>query len=179
MASHYFVLRPIDVADCNYIRFKLHLRPTAQSSTHVTHQIPPLPQGKSAVDVLADFLRYLHSCARTYIQETHVNGVELWRTFKDHTEFVLTHPNGWEGAQQSMMRTAAVQAGLIPDNESGHSHVSFVTEGEASLHFCVQSGLTNNAMKVGLNLCPECRRFSSLAVEWARVSYCRCWRWHY
>jgi hypothetical protein len=56
--------------------------------------------------------------------------------------------HSWEGVQQSMMRTAAVQAGLIPDNEDGHSHLSFVTEGEASLHFCVQSGLTNDAIKV-------------------------------
>ena len=47
-----------------------------------------------------------------------------------------------------MMRTAAIQAGLIPDNEDGRSHLSFVTEGEASLHFCVQSGLTNDAIKV-------------------------------
>ena len=72
----------------------------------------------------------------------------MWHTLEDHTECVLTHPNGWEGAQQSMMRTAAVQAGLMSDNEDGHSHLSFVTEGEASLHFCVQSGLTNDAIKV-------------------------------
>ena len=132
------------------IRFKLHLRPNAQSSGYVTNKIPPLPRGKSAIDVFADFLRYLHQCARTFIEETHANGVELWHTLKDRTEFVLTHPNGWEGAQQSMMRTAAVQAGLIPDNEDGHSHLSFVTEGEASLHFCIQSGLTNDAIKVDL-----------------------------
>ena len=68
------------------------------------------------------------------------------------TEFVLTHPNGWEGPQQSMMRTAAVQAGLILDNEDGHSRLSFVTEGEASLHFCVQNGLTNDAVKVDIIL---------------------------
>jgi hypothetical protein len=63
----------------------------------------------------------------------------MWRTLEDRTDIVLTHPNGWEGAQQSMMRTAAVQAGLIPDNEDGHFRLSFVTEDEASLHFCVQS----------------------------------------
>ena len=72
----------------------------------------------------------------------------MWRTLKDRTDFILTHPNGWEGAQQGMMRKAAVQAGLIPDNGDGHSRLSFVTEGEASLHFCVQSGLTNDAIKV-------------------------------
>ena len=146
MARRYPYL-PIGVADWK-IRFKLHLRPNAQSSDYVTNKIPPLPPGKSAIDIFADFLRYLHQCARTFIEETHAIGVELWHTLEDHTEFVLTHPNGWEGAQQSMMRTAAVQAGLISDNEDGHSHLSFVTEGEASLHFCVQSGLTNDAIKV-------------------------------
>ena len=135
---------PIGVADWK-IRFKLHIRPNAQSSGYVSNKIPPLPQGKSAVDVFADFLRYLHQCAWTFIEETHANGVELCHSLK---EFVLTYPNGWEGAQQSVMRTAAVQAGLIPDNEDGHSHLSFLTEGEASLHFCVQSGLTNDTIKV-------------------------------
>ena len=130
------------------IRFKLHLRFNAQPSGCVSNKIPPLPRGKSAIDIFADFLRYLHRCARTYIEETHANGVDLWQTLEDRTEFVLTHPNGWEGAQQGMMRTAAVQAGLIPDNEDGHSRLSFVTEGEASLHFCVQSGLTNDAIEV-------------------------------
>jgi hypothetical protein len=47
-----------------------------------------------------------------------------------------------------MMRKAAVMAGLIPDTEDGHSQLSFVTEGEASLHCCIQSGLTNEAIKV-------------------------------
>ena len=130
-------------------RFKLHLRPNAQSSGYVTNEIPPLPRGKSAIDVFSDFLRYLHQCARTFIEDTYVIG-ELWPAFEDRIEFVLTHPNGWEGAQQSMMRTAAVQAGLIPDDEDGHSRLSFVTEGEASLHFCVQRGLTNEAIKVDI-----------------------------
>ena len=146
MARRYTSL-PIGVAD-GKLRFKLHLRPNAQSSGYITNKIPPLPQGKSAIDVFSDFLRYLHQCARTFIEETHANGDKMWHTFEDRTEFILTHPNGWEGAQQSMMRTAAVKAGLIPDNEGGHSHLSFVTEGEASLHFCVQSGLTNDAIKV-------------------------------
>jgi hypothetical protein len=133
------------------IRFKLHLRPNAQSSDHVSNTIPPLPRGKSVIDIFADFLQYLHQCARTYIEETHANGVQLWQTLENRTEFVLTHPNGWEGAQQSMMRTAAVRAGLIPDSKNGHSHLSFVTEGEASLHFCIQSGLTDDAIKVKFN----------------------------
>jgi len=54
---------------------------------------------------------------------------------------VLSHPNGWEGAQQWQMRQAAILAGLIPDTTAGHSRLSFVTEGEASLHFAIHNGL--------------------------------------
>ncbi|KAF8901895.1 hypothetical protein CPB84DRAFT_1846607 [Gymnopilus junonius] len=129
--------------------FKLHLRPKTQSAAHITQKIPPLPQGKAAIEVFADFLRYLHKCARTYIEETHANGVDLLKSLEPRTYFVLTHPNGWEGGQQSLMRKAAVMAGLIPDTQSGQERLSFVTEGEASLHYCIQSGLTNEAMKSG------------------------------
>jgi hypothetical protein len=100
------------------------------------------------VEVFADFLRYLLKCASSYIQDTHANGPDLWNSVESQVDFVLSHPNGWEGAQQSEMRRAAVLAGLVPDTPSGHSRLSFVTEGEASLHFSVQSGLPTGAMKV-------------------------------
>jgi hypothetical protein len=103
---------------------------------------------KTVVEVIADFLKYLLKCASTYIQETHANGPDLWNSVKSHIDFVLSHPNGWEGTQQSEMRKAAVLAGLVSDNLSGHSRLSFVTEGEASLHFSVQNGLPAGAMKV-------------------------------
>ena len=73
----------------------------------------------------------------------------MWDSFGDRIDFVLSHPNGWEGLQQGKMRQAAIHAGLIPDTDGGHSRVHFVTEGEASLHYCINSGLTPNAIKVG------------------------------
>ena len=100
------------------------------------------------VEVFGDFLRYLFECVSSYIQDTHANGRDLWNSVKSHIDFVLSHPNGWECAQQSEMRRAAVLGGLVPDNTSGHSRLSFVTEGEASLHFSVQNGLPSGAMKV-------------------------------
>jgi hypothetical protein len=48
------------------------------------------------------------------------------------------------------MRKAAVLAGLVPDTTAGHARLSFVTEGEASLHFAIQNGLPVGAMKVRL-----------------------------
>ena len=101
------------------------------------------------MEVFADFLRYLLECASSYIQDTHANGPDLWNSVKDQIDFVLSHPNGWEGTQQSEMRRAAVLADLIPDSTAGHARLSFVTEGEASLHFSIQNGLPAGAMKVG------------------------------
>ncbi len=54
----------------------------------------------------------------------------------NNIDFILSHPNGWEGKQQSEMRRAAIKAGLANENEAWE-RISFVTEGEASLHFCL------------------------------------------
>ncbi|KAG2063017.1 hypothetical protein BDR04DRAFT_1111856 [Suillus decipiens] len=114
--------------------WKLHLRAKHLASSHIRNgDIKPLPQGKSAVEVLADFMRYLFQCARTYIQTSHLN---LWKSVKNSIEFVFTHPNGWEGVQQQQIRRAVELAGLISSKEE-QSHVHLLTEGEASLHFCV------------------------------------------
>jgi hypothetical protein len=67
-------------------------------------------------------------------------------------DYVISHPNGWEGYQQSQIREGVVLAGLIPDTTDGHARVSFVTEGEASLHFSIDNGLPAGAMQVCLRL---------------------------
>jgi len=46
------------------------------------------------------------------------------------------------------MRKAAVKAGLVLDNPSGHSRITFVTEGEASLHFVIENGVLSQTTKV-------------------------------
>jgi len=114
----------------------------------MNENVLPLPPNKTAVNVFADFLSYLLECASSYIQETHPSGVDLWKAHRDEIHFVLSHPNGWEGKEQSQMRQAAVEAGLIPDTPGGHERVSFVTEGEASLHFAVENGVLSQASEV-------------------------------
>jgi hypothetical protein len=123
--------------------WKLHLRAKHLPSSHIRDDdIEPLPQGKSAVEVLADFMRYLFQCARTYIQESHLN---FWGSVENSIEFVLTHPNGWEGQQQQQIRRAVELAGLISSKEE-QSHVHLLTEGEASLHFCVTNVIASNIL---------------------------------
>ncbi|KAM6491361.1 hypothetical protein JOM56_013135 [Amanita muscaria] len=93
---------------------------------------------KTAVQVLADFLQYLFRSAKNYISETerYIDPTFTWSSIERNTYFVLTHPNGWEGKQQSQMREAAVAAGLV-DGSTAADRITFVTEGEASLRFCL------------------------------------------
>ena len=130
-------------------RFKLHLRSRVGAGKHLTDKIPPLPLNKTVVEVFADFLAYLLECASSFIQETHANGSHLWISIKDEIQFVLSHPNGWEGPQQAEMRKASVLAKLIPDTTAGYARLSFVTEGEASLHYAVYNGLPKGVMDDG------------------------------
>ncbi len=76
----------------------------------------------------------------------------LWKSVKGEVDYVLSHPNGWGGREQGMMREAALLAGLILKND--HSRLTFVTEGEASLHFCIYSGILNKSdIKVSPPVC--------------------------
>ncbi|KAF9526171.1 hypothetical protein CPB83DRAFT_896323 [Crepidotus variabilis] len=145
--------RAFKVADRE--KFKLHLRSKFGNSKNLVEDIPPLPPGKTVVEVIADFLAYLLECTATYIQDTHPNGKTLWQDFlsathsptgasNDGIDFVLSHPNGWEGKEQAQMRDAAVKAQLISDNAEGQDRISFVTEGEATLHFAVQNELLSH-----------------------------------
>ncbi|KAI9573815.1 hypothetical protein HD554DRAFT_2012318 [Boletus coccyginus] len=116
--------------------WKLHLRPKHLSSAHIKDDdIPPLPRGKSIIRVLTDFIEYLFRCAETYIQESYPR--YIWLSVKDEMQFVFTHPNGWEGAQQQQIRRAIELAGLVPGTSDGRARVRFLTEGEAGLHFCI------------------------------------------
>jgi hypothetical protein len=101
------------------------------------------------VDVFADFMGYLFVCAESYIKDSHAFGESVWDSVKADVIFILSHPNGWGGAEQVVMRRAAVKAKLIPDTGEGHDRIRFVTEGEASFNFCVNNGISGDAMKVG------------------------------
>ncbi|EKM78941.1 hypothetical protein AGABI1DRAFT_121289 [Agaricus bisporus var. burnettii JB137-S8] len=121
--------------------FKLRLRPRTMRLDMNGMRFGPLPKRKTAVHVFGDFLAYLYHCTRNFITDTHANGSSLWNQVESDVQFVLSHPNGWEGAQQSKMRRAAIYGGLIPGSNEGKARIRFVTEGEASLHACVLNGL--------------------------------------
>ncbi|KAF5372764.1 hypothetical protein D9615_010105 [Tricholomella constricta] len=126
--------------------FKLRLRPRTMQLNMNGMRLGPLPRRKTAVHVFGDFLAYLYRCTRNFITDTHGNGAALWNAVEHNIQFVLSHPNGWEGAQQTKMRRSAVYGGLIPDTNEGKARIRFVTEGEASLHACVLNGLAADVL---------------------------------
>ena len=139
---------------CPGTRFKLYLRPKHTISPH-DDPLPPLPPHKTVQQIFEDFLKYLHTCTREYIEQTHVGGPQLWQDLQSEAVYILTHPNGWEGAQQAKMRKGAINAGLVPDTTAGHARIKFVTEGEASLLYCVSSKLSSDITKAsGLSTRP-------------------------
>ena len=58
-------------------------------------------------------------------------------SLRSNMDFVLGHPNGWEGKQQYEMRQAAIASGLVANELEVTKRISFVTKGEASFHFCL------------------------------------------
>ena len=114
-------------------RWKLHLRPE-HSLLHPSDDLPPLPSGKSAVDVLADFIKYLFDCSKTYIKECHP--VFPWSFVEDSIEYIFTYPGGW-AEQRSLYFRAIERAGLVPSVPQGQIRVHMMTEGEAGLHFWI------------------------------------------
>ncbi len=118
-------------------RFKLHLRPphlAAEQGFNIK-DIPALPPNKTVIDIFSDLLRYLYQSTKEHIRQR--LGSNMWESFHNNIDFVLGHPNGWEGKQQSEMRHAAISAGLVASESEAMKRISFVTEGEASLHFCL------------------------------------------
>ena len=135
-----------------------------------------LPPGKNdVIEVFADFYSYMYERARNYIKETHGNGDLLWESFGDDIDFILSHPNGWEGAQQGAMRKAALKAGLVPDTLEGRERIRFVTEGEASFHFCISNGMISDSVKVSQNSTDTSDLPTDLKVRPAITSWSLMW----
>ena len=133
-------------------RFKLRLRPDGMQAKG--ERLPKIWIDKSVVQIFADYLAYIFKCAKAYISDTHSVGRHILESGSG-VEFVLSHPNGWGGRQQSKMRRAAISAGLVPDTAAGAARIHFVTEGEASLHFCIASGLAGENVQVRVPLTCE------------------------
>ena len=104
--------------------------------------LPPLPPGKSEIDVAADYLFKLRQAMRTQLQKTLG---EVFNREERNIRYFLTVPAIWNDAAKAATRAAAIQAGYLRDEND--SRLTLITEPEAAAMFCAKSGLLN--LKVG------------------------------
>lgn len=125
--------------------FKLHLHPDDMKAKH-NLKMDSLPPGVSLRQIYSDFLGYLLKHTQAYFEDRILDGARIWRQYKSEIEVVIAHPNGWAIREQAFLRTAAVDAGFVEAGKAS-SKVRFVSEAEASVHFCIYH--TNLGSRLG------------------------------
>jgi hypothetical protein len=106
-----------------------------------------LPPGVAVETIYNDFLQYLLKNTRAFFETRTPNGTTIWQQLIDSAEFVIAHPNAWGLREQHVLRRAAIGADYAPITQAD-SRVRFVSEGEASVHFCIVHGNLATKLKV-------------------------------
>jgi len=104
--------------------------------------LPPLPPGKSEIDVAADYLYKLRQAMRNQLQKTLG---EVFTREERNIRYYLTVPAIWNDAGKAATRAAAIQAGFLRDEND--PRLTLISEPEAAALFCAKTGLLN--LKVG------------------------------
>ncbi|KAH8919099.1 actin-like ATPase domain-containing protein [Atractiella rhizophila] len=112
--------------------FKLFLEPSAlRDGEMVDKRLPALPPGKEPIDVIVDYLTCLWEYARTRITEDIGSVADL-----DSADVILTVPAAWDEAGCSLMREAAIKAGMVMnsggDDKNWRDRLRIITEPEAA-----------------------------------------------
>ncbi|KAG9119683.1 hypothetical protein FRC07_005170 [Ceratobasidium sp. 392] len=124
--------------------FKLHLHPADMAPTS-GFKLEPLPVGLTVGQVYVSYFRYLFQHTRTFFQDHTFQGPSVWRALNPTMDIVIAHPNGWGTREQGVLRNAAVQAGWSTLGNS-QRQISFVSEAEASVQFCLNSSQTVSSL---------------------------------
>lgn len=130
--------------------------PPPYTSTNVyipppTIEIPPLPPNVPLKSVYVDFLSYMFRHTQDFFVNGTPAGSPIWTRLKDANNIVLilATPNGWDTGQQSFLKDAVMQAGLVQKSKI-ESHLHFVTEGEASVHYALAHSRGHTWLKPGI-----------------------------
>ncbi|EWC48479.1 hypothetical protein DRE_07762 [Drechslerella stenobrocha 248] len=117
--------------------FKLQLM--VSGNTYIDPiNLPPLPPGKSEIDVAADYLFKLRQAMRAALQKALG---EVFNREERNIKYFLTVPAIWNDAGKAATRAAAIQAGFLRD--ANDNRLTLITEPEAAAMFCSKAGLLN------------------------------------
>ncbi|KAJ1303479.1 hypothetical protein OPQ81_011666 [Rhizoctonia solani] len=125
--------------------FKLHLHPDAMKHRH-NLRAQPLPAGVDLLTIYTDFMVYLLKHTKEFFESRIIDGQKVWADHHKDMTIVLAHPNGWGVKEQNFLRQAAIAANYVPSSKA-ISQIRFVSEAEASVHFCMFHGDLHNRLK--------------------------------
>ncbi|KAL9062410.1 MAG: hypothetical protein Q9157_008945 [Trypethelium eluteriae] len=100
--------------------------------------LPPLPPGKSEIDVAADYLFKLRQAIRNQLRKSLG---EVFDREERNIKYFLTVPAIWNDAGKAATRAAAIQAGYLRDEND--NRLTLITEPEAAAMFCAKTGILN------------------------------------
>ncbi|CAE6494346.1 unnamed protein product [Rhizoctonia solani] len=130
-------------------RFKLHMHPSEMREKY-SIKLEPLPNGVTLPQIYADFMNYLLKHTEPFFKDRIVDGPTVWEGYKDSITFVIAHPNGWGIREQEFLRKAAIEGGLVGASNA-KTQVRFVSEAEASVHYCLSHSNISSRLRTGLN----------------------------
>ncbi|ELU36223.1 hypothetical protein AG1IA_09748 [Rhizoctonia solani AG-1 IA] len=157
--------------------FKLHLHPSDMQAKHEL-KLDELPPGVTLRQIYSDFLGYLLKHTRSFFEDRILDGKQIWSRYSPTMEVVIAHPNGWGIREQAFLRSAAVAAGFATTDQAP-AKVRFVTEAEASVHFCIHHTNLGTVLKVrgpGSGSVATAKRWPDSA--WYELCGMRCWWLH-
>ncbi|KAI8377729.1 uncharacterized protein BYT42DRAFT_571382 [Radiomyces spectabilis] len=105
-------------------QYKLYL------DENIAKDLPPLPNGLTIVDAIADYLRALHEHVVNELKKGFA------RNYGQHQfRYCLTIPAMWSDRAKSTMREAAIKAGLITETDH-RDRLMLTSEPEAAALYC-------------------------------------------
>jgi hypothetical protein len=125
-----------DTLRCEW--FKLFLEPRAlRDESAVDPRLPQLPPGKTAMNLIVDFLTCLWEYAKEEITRE-IGAVADLNT----ADVVVTCPAAWDAKGCDLMRAAAIEAGLVQSARAGdirwRDRLRIITEPEAAAVHCAR-----------------------------------------
>jgi len=117
--------------------FKLFLEPRVLRGEDVDARLPQLPPGKTAMNLIVDFL----SCMWEYAKEQITKEIGAVADLNS-ADVLVTCPAAWDAKGCDMMRTAAIEAGLVQSARAGdlnwRDRLRIITEPEAAAVHCAR-----------------------------------------
>lgn len=95
-------------------------------------------------------MQYLLMHTQMFFEDRIVNGYQIWKQYQSAMEVIITHPSAWSIREQSFLRMAVIDAGFL-DCDKASTNVRFVTEAEASVHFCIHHTNLGSRLQVSIH----------------------------